>query len=96
MNNTLAEQLTNLRLTSFGAALEKQQAQPQPYQGLTFIERLSLLLDEEISQREQRKIERLIKQPEFTITIHNEPVALAGQCYGMDGSSYKPSLRGTC
>lgn len=74
MNNKLAEQLSNLRLTSIGSALEKQDAQPQHYQDLSFRERLSLLLDEELTQREQRKIERLVKQAKFRLQAHPEQI----------------------
>ena len=74
MNKQLSEQLNYLRLTHLFNALEVQNAQPQHYQDLSFNERLSLLLDEEITQREQRKIERLVKQAKFRLQAHPEQI----------------------
>ena len=59
--NHLYEQLTALKLTGFRDALKKQLAQPGTYQELGFEERLSLLTAEELTCRENRKAERLIK-----------------------------------
>ncbi|MCP4281495.1 MAG: ATP-binding protein, partial [Alteromonas sp.] len=74
MNKQLSEQLSNLRLNHVASALEVQNAQPQHYQDLSFNERLSLLLDEELTGREQRKIERLVKQAKFRIQAHPEQI----------------------
>ncbi len=70
----LSEQLASLRLTHLYGALEIQNAQPQHYQDFSFNERLSLLLEEEIIQREQRKIERLVKQAKFRLQAHPEQI----------------------
>jgi len=64
----------NLRLTHLFSALENQNAQAQHYQDLSFNERLSLLLNEEITQRDQRKITRLIKQAKFRLQAHPEQI----------------------
>lgn len=74
MNKNLSEQLNKLRLSHVFSALEVQNAQPQHYQDLSFQARLSLLLDEEITQREQRKIERLVKQAKFRLQAHPEQI----------------------
>ncbi len=74
MNKQLSEQLSNLRLNHVFSALEVQNAQPQHYQDLSFNERLSLLLDGELIQREQRKIERLVKQAKFRLQAHPEQI----------------------
>ena len=74
MNKQLSDQLASLRLTHLFSALEMQNSQPQHYQDLSFNERLSLLLDEEITQREQRKIERLVKQAKFRLQAHPEQI----------------------
>ncbi|WKB06165.1 ATP-binding protein [Escherichia coli] len=63
--NHLYEQLTALKLTGFRDALKKQLAQPGTYQELGFEERLSLLTAEELTCRENRKAERLIKHARF-------------------------------
>ena len=67
MMNHLYEQLTALKLTGFRDALKKQLAQPGTYQELGFEERLSLLTAEELTCRENRKAECLIKHARFRL-----------------------------
>ena len=62
MNVQIQAQLRQLKLGGMAAALDTQQQQPGTYQDLPFLERLSLLLDQEHLQREHRKQERLIRQ----------------------------------
>ena len=60
-----AQTLTRLRQLKLGgmaAALEVQQEQLGTYEGLPFIERLGLLVDQEQQMREYRKQERLTRQ----------------------------------
>lgn len=66
--NHLYEQLTELKLTGFRDALKNQIAQPGAYQELGFEERLSLLASEELTCRENRKAERLVKQARFRLS----------------------------
>jgi len=61
MNQTLT-QLNSLRLTGMANALMQQQDQPHAYEELGFIERLALLVNSEITSRDNRKITRLLKQ----------------------------------
>lgn len=63
----LNQQLTALKLGGIKAALAQQQQQPQLYLEQSFEERLSLLLDHELTEREQRRRERLIKQAKFRL-----------------------------
>ena len=70
MNSSLTLQLATLRLSTLGHSLNRQEEQPHLYSELSFHERLSLLLEEEITAREQRKIERLVKQAKFRLTAH--------------------------
>lgn len=70
MNSTLTQQLTALRLTTMIQGLTLQEAQPHLYNDLSFHDRLSLLLGEEINTREQRKIERLVKQAKFRLAAN--------------------------
>ncbi|WP_032116571.1 IS21-like element helper ATPase IstB [Candidatus Arsenophonus nilaparvatae] len=65
--NHLYEQLTVLKLNALRDALRNQSAQPNTYQELGFEERLSLLVAEELTNRENRKAERLIKQAKFRL-----------------------------
>lgn len=61
MNQTLT-QLNSLRLTGMADALMKQQDQPHTYEELGFIERLAMLVNSEVTSRDNRKITRLLKQ----------------------------------
>ena len=59
INQTL-EHLRNLKLTAMAQALEEQLEQPQTFD-LSFEERLSLLVMREITDRENRRLQRLLK-----------------------------------
>lgn len=60
-------QLRQLKLGAMATALQTQLEQPGTYESLPFIERLSLLVDQENLSREQRKQERLIRQARFKL-----------------------------
>jgi DNA replication protein DnaC len=60
-------QLATLKLSGIRAALSQQSEQPNLYVEQSFEERLCLLLDHEITQRDQRKIERLTRQAKFRV-----------------------------
>jgi DNA replication protein DnaC len=64
---TVQQQLAQLKLSGIQAGLTLQQQQPVHYQELSFEERLNLLLDQEMSLRDKRKIERLISQARFRL-----------------------------
>lgn len=66
----LHQQLSQLKLSGVKAALQQQAQQTSLYLEQSFEERLSLLLSHEITGREQRRIERLIKQAKFRLTAH--------------------------
>ncbi len=70
----LEQQLQQLHLSGMYQALQQQQEQPGHYHDLSFEERLSLLLSVELTQREQRKIERLIKAAKFRLKAHPEQI----------------------
>jgi len=70
MNSELTQQLNDLRLSTMMHSLQLQEEQPQLYNDLSFHDRLSLLLGEELNTREQRKIARLVKQAKFRLTAH--------------------------
>ncbi len=67
MQSQTLNQLQQLKLGGMAAALQNQLEQIGTYEGLPFIERLSLLLDQENMQREQRKQSRLIRQAQFKL-----------------------------
>jgi len=60
LNHTL-DQISELRLLGFKAALIEQMEQPGQYSELAFEERLSLLIDQEVQDRKNRKIIRLLR-----------------------------------
>jgi DNA replication protein DnaC len=60
-------QLRELKLGGMAAALQTQLEQVGTYEGLPFVERLALLLDQENLSRQQRKQERLIRQAHFKL-----------------------------
>ena len=60
-------QLRELKLGGMANALQTQLEQVGTYEGLSFIERLGLLLDQENLSRQQRKQERLIRQAHFKL-----------------------------
>jgi DNA replication protein DnaC len=63
---TLAR-LRDLRLGGMAQALQSQQEQVGTYDNLPFLERLSLLVEQECLEREHRKQERLIRQARFKL-----------------------------
>jgi DNA replication protein DnaC len=79
MNNTLQQQLTQLKLSGAKAALTQQTEQPSLYLEQSFEERLSLLLSHEITAREQRRIERLTKQAKFRLKASLENIDYSAQ-----------------
>lgn len=61
---TLDDQLHELRLSAFRDALREQQANSQ-YSNLSFEDRLSLLVDAECSQRRENRIKRNVRSANF-------------------------------
>src|SRR5260370_37098983 len=60
LNNQTLDQLRRLRLSGMAAAFTQQLEQPE-LQALSFEERFSLLLDRELTQRENRRLHRLLQ-----------------------------------
>lgn len=63
----LEELLRGLRLAGMREALDIQLSQPATYDELSFSERIELLLNNEMTCRENRKVHRLIKQAKFRL-----------------------------
>ncbi|WP_435234394.1 IS21-like element helper ATPase IstB [Psychromonas sp. PT13] len=61
----ITQQLNQLKLTGMRDALEQQLMQANTYAELSFTERLQVLLAQELTQRQQRRIERLTRQAKF-------------------------------
>ena len=62
MTQQTLTRLRNLKLTGMADAVQQQLEHASTYEGLPFIERLSLLVEHEQLSREQRKQTRLVKQ----------------------------------
>ena len=67
MHTQTLAQLRQLKLGGMAAALQTQLEQVGTYEGLSFIERLNLLLEHENIGREHRKQERFIRQANFKL-----------------------------
>lgn len=63
----LLTQLRKLRLGAMADALQQQYEQVGTYEGLSFSERLSLLIDHELQNREHNKQARLIRLARFKL-----------------------------
>ena len=67
IDTNLLNQLRKLRLGSMADALQLQLDQVGTYEGLAFTERLSLLIDHEMLNRDQNKQDRLIRMAKFKL-----------------------------
>jgi len=63
----LNQQLSQLNLNGLKAALAHQNQSPEHHRELSFEERLSLLLEQELVTRQQRKVERLLRQAKLRL-----------------------------
>lgn len=93
MNSELTQQLTRLRLSTMLQHLSLQEAQPHLYSELSFYERLSLLLAEEINDREQRKIAALVKKAKFRLAAHPNQIDYRSN-RGIEKSKIRSLLEG--
>jgi DNA replication protein DnaC len=93
MNAELTQQLMELRLSTMMHGLMRQEEQPHLYSDLSFHERLSLLLAEELITRDQRKIERLVKQAKFRLAAHPSQIEYRSD-RGIDKSKIRSLLEG--
>jgi len=67
MTTQTMAQLRQLKLGGMATALQTQLEQVGTYEGLPFVERLTLLLEHECMNREQRRQERFIRQARFRL-----------------------------
>lgn len=70
----LIQQLRDLRLSGMVNAFEQQIEQPATHNDLGFEERLSLLLDREVTLRNNNRIERLLKAARLKLLAYPEDV----------------------
>nr|VFJ78674.1 MAG: DNA replication protein DnaC [Candidatus Kentron sp. FW] len=74
MHHTQIEQLHTLKLTGMAAALSLQWELPTTYLDLSFEERLGMLLDKEIMERENRRLTRLLQLAKLRIPASIEEI----------------------
>lgn len=67
IDTEIFSRLRQLKLGAMADALKIQLEQIGTYEGLSFVERLSLLIDQEVLSREQNKQTRLIRQAKFKL-----------------------------
>ena len=60
LTQQLIETLRQLKLTGMADALDLQLSQPATHDALAFEERLGLLLEREVTHRDNRRVERLL------------------------------------
>jgi DNA replication protein DnaC len=63
-------QLRQLKLSGMAQALQTQSEQPGTYEGLSFSERLHLLVESEKLDRDNRKQQRLLRTAKFKLTAN--------------------------
>lgn len=88
MLKTINQQLHLLKLSGLKQALKQQLEQPNLYSEQSFIEHISLLLTHEIDMRDQRRIERLVRQAKFRL-----PAQLSQLLYGAKRNLDKAQIR---
>ncbi|MCK7460010.1 ATP-binding protein [Idiomarina aminovorans] len=74
MSQHTVTQLREMKLQGMAQAVAPQQEQPGTYQGLSFDERLQLLVDSEQQAREQRKQTRLLKAAMLKIAANAQDI----------------------
>ncbi len=67
-------QLRTLKLSGLADALELQWSQPQTYDDISFDERLALLINQEITSRDSKRLKRLLNAAHFKITARLEDI----------------------
>ena len=74
MIETTLSQLRQLKLNGMASALQTQRDQPGTYEGLSFAERLQLLVDHEDQERNQRKQDRLTRAAQFKLKAYAKDI----------------------
>lgn len=77
MTEQLTTHLRQLNLSGMATALSSQQEQPGTYAELGFTDRLALLIDQELLQRDQRKHQRLISQAQLKLAASVQQIDYA-------------------
>ncbi|WP_422414320.1 MULTISPECIES: IS21-like element helper ATPase IstB [unclassified Endozoicomonas] len=73
MNQTLTR-LRSLRLTGMADALAQQLEQPGTYDSLSFVERLALLTEQEETERNNKRLARLLRAARFKLAARVDDI----------------------
>lgn len=87
----LLEQLRSLRLPGMADALEQQLHQPATHDGLSFEDRMALMLERETTLRRNNKVERLLKSAKLKLQAYPEDIDYAHP-RGLQKSSFATLL----
>jgi DNA replication protein DnaC len=68
------QQLRQLKLTGLAEALEMQFNQPNTYEELSFAERINLAVQQEVTYRHDKRLQRLLKAARFKVTARMEDI----------------------
>jgi DNA replication protein DnaC len=68
------QQLRQLRLTGLADALEMQFNQPNTYEDLSFAERIGLAVQQEVTSRNDKRLQRLLKAARFKVFARMEDI----------------------
>ena len=68
------QQLRQLKLTGMADALELQWSQPQTYEDISFDERMGLIIASEMSSRDNKRLQRLLKAAKFKTPARLEDI----------------------
>ena len=74
LENQTIERLRSLRLPGMADALDQQRSQPATHDELGFEERLALLVDREIIQRDNNKVKRLLRAAKLKLQAYPEDI----------------------
>lgn len=74
LENQTMEILRTLRLPGMADALEQQRSQPATHDELGFEERLALLVDRELIQRDNNKVKRLLRAAKLKLQAYPEDI----------------------
>lgn len=74
ITENILSQLRQLKLSGMAIAIQSQIEQPGTYEGLSFEERIQFLINQELTERSQRKQQRLIRAAKFKIQAHAQAI----------------------
>jgi len=74
ITENILTQLRQLKLSGMAIAIQSQIEQPGTYEGLSFEERIQFLIEQEFTERSQRKQQRLIRAAKFKIQAHAQSI----------------------